>query len=373
MKAFLIRLLMALVAFTLVVAVYVGLQRMGWELPTIQPAAIIAHGPLMVSGVLGSLIALERAVALSANRKSGGIHWSFASPFLGGLGAIALVINPLSPIGRLLITLSSLVFVLITITIVRQQTAPYTVVMAVGGGAWLVGNVLWLTEQPIYSLVYWWIGYLVLTIVAERLELARVVRATAMRQRTFLGATGLFLLGIVLTLANQDLGTRLAGLGEIALGLWLLNYDIARRTVKQKGLTRFIAACLLGGYVWLCAGGILAVINGSAFAGLYYDALLHTVFLGFVFSMIFGHAPVIIPALLKVAVPFHPSFYLHLGLLHLSLVVRIGSDLAGDMTGRQWGGMLNMLALLLFIVNTAIAVRGAARRSLVKPASQPTA
>jgi hypothetical protein len=40
-----------------------------------------------------------------------------------------------------------------------------------------------------------------------------------------------------------------------------------------------------------------------------------------------GHAPIIFPAVLRVAVPYHPSFYLPLALLHLSLLVK--RNLAG--------------------------------------------
>ena len=44
------------------------------------------------------------------------------------------------------------------------------------------------------------------------------------------------------------LGTdRLFAAGLLALALWLLQYDIARRNIGTRGLTRFIAACLLSG------------------------------------------------------------------------------------------------------------------------------
>src|SRR5690606_5110742 len=110
---------------------------------------------------------------------------------------------------------------------------------------------------------------------------------------------GLFLAGLLVSLISLDIGIRLAGIALLALGWWLLRFDIARRTIRQKGLTRYIAACLLPGYVWLVVGGLVWLIYGGQYvAGPVYDALLHTIFLGFVFSMIFGHAPVIIPAVL---------------------------------------------------------------------------
>ncbi len=41
------------------------------------------------------------------------------------------------------------------------------------------------------------------------------------------------------------------GLALLLIALWLLRFDIARKTVRRTGLTRFIALNLLIGYVWL--------------------------------------------------------------------------------------------------------------------------
>ena len=62
------------------------------------------------------------------------------------------------------------------------------------------------------------------------------------------------------------------------------------------------------------------------------------------------------------ALPYHPRFYLHLGLLHLALVLRVTGDLAAWPVARQWGGLLNEVAILLFIVSSAAAVMAAQRR-----------
>jgi hypothetical protein len=121
-------------------------------------------------------------------------------------------------------------------------------------------------------------------------------------------------------------------------------------------LPRFIAACLLSGYVWLAIGGVLVLRFGALVAGPRYDAVLHAIFLGFVFAMIFGHAPIIFPAVLGSPISFRPAFYAHLSLLHFSLALRLAGDLAGWLTARQWGGLLNALVLLLFLANTVYAV-----------------
>ena len=68
---------------------------------------------------------------------------------------------------------------------------------------------------------------------------------------------------------------------------------------------------------------------------------MHALALGFVFSMVFGHAPIIVPAVLRVAVPYSPAFYAPLALLHLSLLVRIAGDATGAFDWTRAGGLLN--------------------------------
>ena len=83
---------------------------------------------------------------------------------------------------------------------------------------------------------------------------------------------------------------------------------------------------------------------------------LHSVLLGFVFSMIFGHAPIILPAVARLPVPYHPRFYAHFILLHASLILRVVGDLAGSPVARRWGGLGNEIAVVLFLLLTARAV-----------------
>jgi hypothetical protein len=162
-------------------------------------------------------------------------------------------------------------------------------------------------------------------------------------------AVGLFATGAGLSLVWAEAGVRVAGAGLVAIATWLASHDLARRTVRFGGVTRFIALCLLIGYAWLATAGLLWLASGAHAAGPAYDAMLHAVFLGFVISMVFGHAPVIVPAVLR--------FYAHLALLHAGLVVRIvGGDVLGMEGMRQLGGVLNVLALLLFVASSAASV-----------------
>lgn len=107
----------------------------------------------------------------------------------------------------------------------------------------------------------------------------------------------------------------------------------------------------------------VGLATGTATPGLVYDAMLHALFLGFVMSMVFAHAPVIFPAILGVPLPYRPAFYVHLGVLHASLVLRVVGDLVDSLgRWRVWGGLLNAVALLLFLFNTARSIAIARRR-----------
>jgi hypothetical protein len=124
-----------------------------------------------------------------------------------------------------------------------------------------------------------------------------------------------------------------------------------------------MAASLLAGYLWLTVSGSLLALQGSFVAGEAYDAALHAFFLGFVFSMIFAHGPVIFPAILSIPIAFHPFFYAHLALLHLGVALRLAGDLTPLPPLRAWGGLLNAGAVLLFLVSTAArAVAGSRAR-----------
>jgi hypothetical protein len=84
------------------------------------------------------------------------------------------------------------------------------------------------------------------------------------------------------------------------------------------------------------------------------------VLLGFVFSMVFGHAPIIFPAVLRVAVPYSSYFYAPLALLHASLAIRLTGDWMASSHWRALGGAFNGVALTAFVLGTVAAVvRGA--------------
>ncbi|RIK98251.1 MAG: hypothetical protein DCC71_21105, partial [Proteobacteria bacterium] len=162
--------------------------------------------------------------------------------------------------------------------------------------------------------------------------------------------------GAAVSLVAPPAGARVGGAGWIGLALWLARFDLARKSLRRGGLPQFMARTLLAGYAWLAVAGALALAFGAPQAGPHYDAILHALFLGFVFAMIFAHAPVIFPAVAGRPIPFRPRFYAHVALLHAGLLLRVAGDLGGSFEARQWGGALNVAAVLLFGVQTAAGI-----------------
>ncbi len=329
---------------TLVTGLWGGLLRMGWGLP---PATNLAadHGPLMVGGFLGILVGLERAAALR-------VAWAYAAPAACVLGTLSLIAG--LPVAPLFFVIGALVLTIIGVAIYRIHPTLETGLVGVAGAAWLAGNGIWLFGS-VPEAVFWWIAFLVIIICGERLELSRIIRLSRTAQRLFLICLGIVLAGVALRPLAPDWGARLAGLGMLTLAAWLARYDLARRTIRLRGQTRFIAASLLSGYFWLAASGAIVIVVGDVAGGFFYDAVLHSLFVGFVFSMVFGHATIILPAL-GVPVRYTPRLYASLVLLHASLVIRIAGDLAALRPVQQLGGLLNALVVLTFALTMMTAI-----------------
>jgi hypothetical protein len=332
-----------------------GLARLGYAMPGAIAGVAALHGPLMVCGFFGVVIALERAVAI-------GRTWAYAAPALAGAGSVFVLFGA-APMAAWFYLGGSLVLLIASLDVWRRQRALFTFTIALAAACWAAGVAAWAGGAPVHSVVPWWLSFLILTIAGERLELSRFMPPSPLAQQVF----GVLLALVVLAMlasTRWPWGMRGFGVGLVGLAGWLLKQDIARRTVRHSGLTRFIAVCLLSGYVWLAIGGAVVAVAGTQQPGApAYDAALHALLLGFVFAMVFGHAPIIFPAVLRVAVPYHKVFYAPLAVLQASVLLRVVGDGVNQHTLVRLGGLLAAVALLLFVVVTATAVvrgRGAA-------------
>lgn len=327
------RWLLAATAVLAVAGLYGGLVRVGVPLPY-APAPAQLHGLIMMQGVFGTLVPLERAVALRRP------VWLVA-PTLSVLATAGLLagLPPVAPM--LAYVLAATLFCAMSLQVVRLQPAAFTLALLLGAGCLLVGAIAAMAGD-VGEALPWWLGFLVLTVAAERLELSRFIGHGRGSIATFLAATATLLAGCAVGF-DGAWGSRLFGLGLVLLSLWLWRHDIALRTVRSRGQARFMAASILCGHTWLAvAGGVGLLVPDTA-----RDALIHAVTIGFTLSMVMGHALVILPAVAGLRLRYSPSLFAPLAILQAAAGSRVLADLW--LIDCLWvSGLLTVLAPALF-------------------------
>jgi hypothetical protein len=325
-----------------------GLARLGFGIDLPAPMLAALHGPLLGGAFLGTVISLERAVALGA-------RWAYAAPLACGVAGLAWILGAPVEMGAYALALGGFILLAASLRIFLRQRELHNACLAFGASCLPLGAAA-VAAGEISAATPAWLGFLVLTIAGERLELSRFMPPSP-RAKILFAAFCLFLFhGTVLAVLAPQPGWKLIAAALIALSLWLAAKDVARRTVREKGLTRFIACALLLGYAWLAIGAVIALSDPLFAPGRpAWDAALHAWFLGFVFSMILGHAPIIVPALLRVTLPYRAWFYLPLVVLHCTLAERIAGDLLAMPALRERAAAGNAIAIALFILTMLYA------------------
>lgn len=357
-------------AFCLLTGVWAGLSLLG--LPVWMPAVAERmpemHAPVLVFGFVGTLVALERAVALRA-------AWAYAAPALlvAGVVTAAAPWSPTPGVGGALVIAGLAAHVAQYAAIARRQPATATAIQLTAAATGLTAGVAWVGGVPPSRLVPLLAAFLILTIVGERLELARLNAPSPAAERMLFALTLAFAVAAVVSLVVP--GAAVAAAGALLAGIvgWLVRFDVARRFAGRPGLPGFVAVCLLAGYGWLAVAAAGWLLGGSQTDGPLYDATTHAIFLGFVVTMIMAHAPIILPAVLGVRIPYHPALYAPVGLLHLGLAVRVvAGDAWGSILALRAGGILAAIAITAYaatVVATALRSRPGGPSGAREPAA----
>lgn len=340
------RALLAIVAATLVTGVLAGLARLGVAVGW-GPRYMLGHGPLLVFGVFTTVIALERAVAL-------GCGWAFGAPILGATAALAMLTGVDG--AAWCVVAATAWLVVINGAIVRRQPVAFTWLMVIGSLVLVFGALGWARGGATVDVLGCWIAFLVLTIAAERVELSRLQPTPRWANPVVVGLAWALAAAASAAVLRVPAAMRVVGALLLAIGVWQLRFDIARRLLRRWALQRFIAVCVLLGAAWLAVGGAVLASAPLLPAGPRYDATLHAVFVGYVLSMVLAHAPVIVPAVARVHLPYTPALYAPIALLHGALAVRVVGDLAPAPALRTWGAVGNALALALYVAIILVTV-----------------
>lgn len=304
------------------------------------------HGHIMVLGFMGTVIALERAQALRAG-------WAYLAPTALGAGGIILALgHPL--LGTLLLAEGALLFIVVYLALWRRAPLPLVAVQVLSAVMAFAAAALTLVI-PISDLIPVLAAFIVLTITSERAELAQLTMGPRAIPLLVMFATALAL-ATVAHLLWPGIGSRLFGLIQLLIALWLVRDDVPLKMIRTDGLRRYNAVALLAGYFWLALGGATWVVTGGHVGTVAYDVVIHTTFLGFGVSMIMAHAPIIFPTVLGRPLPYRTFFYLPLIALHGGLAIRVVGDFLGQGVVWQVGSVVTVASLLLFLLAAVTSV-----------------
>ena len=326
----------------LISAVLAGLARLGIEVPTLFLNITAFHSVLMIYGFFGTVIGLERAIA---SRRL----WSFFAPVVCGISSLIILTGGQVLYASIGFTLAGICFATTTFLIFIQQPAAYTFTLLAGAALGPIGFLVMAATQNQGAIIVCGITFLVLTIAGERLELTRFLPPSKYGKYSFLALCLSIIMTTLLTSFDPYRYEPYLGLSYCGLAVWMFVFDIARKTIKKEGITRFVAVCLLCGYAWLLVGGALWAfpLSDSPYQR---DAAIHAITLGFIFSMVIGHAPIIFPAVIRVNIPYSSLFYLPLTILILGLLTRVIGDVNNQLSLLTIGALTNSIAIAIFLI-----------------------
>lgn len=306
------------------------------------------HGQLMLLGFLGTLVSLERAVALRT-------RWALLAPALLGAGGILLLTALPTALGSTVQAFGAATLVAVYAGLWRRAGSVALLTQWLGALLLAGAALLWAAGVATPVLVPMFAGFLVLTIAGERLELARIAGPGPAAEHALLGLACLTVLSAMGALLWPAPGTELTGVAMLGITVWLLRHDVALRTLHATGLPRYAAVNIVAGIGWLAVAGAAWLLLGFQESGPGYDLVVHAVGLGFAMSMVLAHAPIILPAVLLRPLPYRPVLYASTVLLQGSLVLRAVGDLRELPSVWQAGSAANVVALVVFLL-TAVAL-----------------
>lgn len=329
------------------------------------------HGVFMVFGFLGGAIGLERAVAYQAgapNRPK----WGFLAPAFAGIGSALMVIEALpfvsreTPVAPLAFmannpqalpgfawTLSMAALTGIYLGVWRRQQSVAVLIQLLGAFLGVCGIALWARGVDAQIMAPWWMAYLVLTIVGERIELARVAFIAHNIEWLILFASIAFAVALPVCLINPSVGYPLLGVTLGSMLLLAITHDTARKTYKIKGVTGFMGTCMLVGYTWAILAAAIWIFSPSGFEGYWRDMAIHGLAIGFTMSMVAAHASMIIPSITRRPMKYHPVLWVGWAVMQIGLLLRLLGTTRGSTLLWQWGDGTSVVGMLLMMMTVA--------------------
>ena len=325
------------------------------------------HGQLMVFGFLSILLATERYLGALAFPFHPIIH---SMPFLvaaGGIIQIAGWVTNLFPLvlgGSVILIAGFIIYIYIITSIGKRSAQPLPFkYMSLAAISLICASIVGIWNTPVGNLPFSMLllGFPILTILGERVELTRFVAPSI----SSLARYGIWILAVAFALILIQTLFPLVAYRPLMLTWVLLLLAVAiplawgeRRlmTRGEKILHRYLGVHLMAAYGWLFLGiiALLVIVFKGQTVSL-MDAATHSLAIGFIGSMILAHAPIILPAILGRPLIEERLNRLPLWLLTTGNFFRVISELAGETGLRKAiasgvAGALTLLTVVVFVI-----------------------
>jgi hypothetical protein len=303
-----------------------GIARGGLELGFINKLSFF-HQYFMIGGFFGTLITAERIVSLR-NEKLNFII------LVNALGAPFIILNP--KISSIFFYSGGLILFAVYLYFLFRFKKEEFLILGLSAIFYILGFELY--EKNRLLAIDFWSLFFIFTILGERYELIKNFKKISKISKYLIFAT-------ILLLPFIQKFYPLKGIILVGLSGVFIITDIALINLRKTEPFRFTAYCILTGYIWLTIYGLSFTIPN-----INYDLRIHSLLLGFVFSMVFAHARMILPSILKTTAKFLkiPN-YIAFILFEASLIARFISYGKAAFTIFSFANFPSIL--LFFLIN----------------------
>ncbi len=343
--------LLGIISF--VSAVVIGVWRIaltrGFTLPSI-PEFLPPHGNLMVGAFLGTLIIFERMFALP-------VKWLVWVPYAWGISAILIHLG--SPPFKILNIVSLLgwgihrFIAYRTFKHIWNPLVEFLAYVALSVALFREGGLAGSVESALAGF-----SFAIAVIGVERIELTLGFKKAS--AKIVYASLIIYLVVSIINSLFYLLSPQAIGIILLLVCIGLIHNDSAiiasaKFKTAQLPLHKFAKETLTIAYLWLMFSSI-GMILWNQIQAVAKDVVFHSIGLGFIFTMILSHAPIVIGSTFAKMPKRPPSRFLFY-LFQLMTVVRVSADLLVANLVEIWiwsgwiTGTLHFIIFVLYILN----------------------
>ncbi len=311
------------------------------------------HGNLMIGGFLATLIMFERMIALQ-------ITWLVWVPYV--YGGTALFLHTGNPAVQVL-HVASLAGWLMHRWMAAKKFRDFAKPLvescsfiAASGALLYPGGT---AASPVVALAA--LSFPVSTIAVERLELALKMKKAP--GHLLVGLLCVWSLAWISSAWSGMPGIPVMGILTFLMTAMIFRFDVQAHLKGQTGIHKFLARALVVAYIWLFVVALSLIGWNIIPWSIRKDLVFHFLGLGFIFTMILAHAPLILPAVFgrsSVQKPPERLFWL----FQTTTLLRIIGDVFVfcSVALWKWTGMISGVLHLILAVSYFVTVALRSRR-----------